>query len=89
MNRALPIVAVLLAALVATAYLLGDGGLDGDRIARLVYLGAILTVVAAGVFGSGIGLSQGLRNAAIWLAIVLILAAAYQYRDALGFGGIG
>jgi aspartyl protease family protein len=55
-------------------------GLSGDDFARLVYLGALGIVVAAGVFGSGIGLKGAARSIAIWLAIVVALVGGYQYR---------
>jgi aspartyl protease family protein len=57
-----------------------DGGLDGDSVMRLVYLGLILALVASGLLGSGIGLGATARNLAVWAAIVIALVAGYQYR---------
>lgn len=57
------------------------GGLDGDDMARFAYLGVILVALVSGVFGSGIGMNNVLRGIAIWLAIILLIAAAWQYRD--------
>jgi aspartyl protease family protein len=55
-------------------------GLDSNSFARLVYGGAIVTVLAAGLLASRRNLSGGLRAAAAWLAIALALVAGYQYR---------
>ncbi|MDQ6437860.1 TIGR02281 family clan AA aspartic protease [Mesorhizobium sp. LHD-90] len=55
-------------------------GLDNDRFARLVYLGAIVAVISAGLVSSRRQLSGGLRAAALWLAMLLALVAGYQYR---------
>lgn len=55
-------------------------GLDGDGVMRLVYLLLLMTLVASGLLGSGIGLGRGVRNLAIWAAIGLGLVAGYQYR---------
>lgn len=55
-------------------------GLDGDQFMRLVYLGLLVTLLASGLLGSGIGIGRGVRNLAIWAAIVIGLVAGYQYR---------
>lgn len=64
--------------------LLGDQGtvfgLASDSFARLVYTGALLTVLMAALVGSGIRLGGALRSIAIWLAIIMVLVAGYQYR---------
>jgi len=54
--------------------------LDGDGMARLVYLGALGTVVAAGIFGSGRRLGEIARTLAVWMAILLAFVAGYEYR---------
>lgn len=54
--------------------------LDGDGMARLLYLGVLGTVVAAGIFGSGRRLGEIARTLAVWMAIVLALVAGYEYR---------
>jgi aspartyl protease family protein len=55
-------------------------GVSGDQFARLVYLGVIGLVVAAGLIGSGVGLRGAARSAAIWLLAAVVLVAGYQYR---------
>lgn len=55
-------------------------GLDNDDFGRLVYGGALITVIAAGLLSARRNLSGGLRATAIWLAIALALVAGYQYR---------
>lgn len=55
-------------------------GLPGDDFARLVYLGALGIVIAAGIVGSGIGLGGAARSIAVWLTIIVALVAGYQYR---------
>lgn len=57
-----------------------ESGPDGDSLARMVYLGALGTVVAAGIFGSGRRLGEIARTLAVWMAIVLALVAGYEYR---------
>jgi len=59
-------------------------GLSSPSFARLIYLGALLTVVAA-VLVRGRPRGNMLGAAAIWLAIILVLMLAYQYRHLLGF----
>jgi aspartyl protease family protein len=77
--RALVIV-LAIAAVVAGVWYASGGGLDGDSLMRLVYLGLILALVASGLLGSGIGLGATARNLAVWAAIVVGLVAGYQYR---------
>lgn len=64
----------------------GDGssilGLDADRFADLVYAGALLVVLGSAVLWRG-GLTGRLRSLALWLLIVLVLVAGYQYRHEL------
>lgn len=55
-------------------------GMATDDFGSLLYLGVLGVVIAAGVFGSGIGFGQAARSIAIWLAIVLLLVGGYQYR---------
>jgi aspartyl protease family protein len=64
-------------------FFIADGtgsGLDGDGMARLVYLGVLGTVVAAGIFGSGRRLGEVARTLAVWMAIILAFVAGYEYR---------
>lgn len=54
-------------------------GLDNSSFARLVALGALVVVIGAAAIGrSNAGTS--LRQIAVWLAILLVLVAGYQYR---------
>ncbi|MCI0999706.1 MULTISPECIES: TIGR02281 family clan AA aspartic protease [Ochrobactrum] len=55
-------------------------GLDNDVFARAAYLGIWGVVLAAGLLGSGIKLSDFARNMAVWAVIILGLVAGYQYR---------
>lgn len=55
-------------------------GMGDDAFGRVLYLGVLGAVIAAGVLGSGTRLRHMARTLAIWLAIVLFLMAGYQYR---------
>lgn len=55
-------------------------GMANDQFARLAYLSIWGVVLGAGILGSGIPLSDFLRNLAIWIIILLGLVAGYQYR---------
>ncbi len=54
-------------------------GLREDDFGRLVFLGALAAVVGAGVLARS-NVSATLRGVAMWLAIILVLVAGYQYR---------
>jgi aspartyl protease family protein len=54
-------------------------GLENNAFARLLYLGLLGAVIAAGVVGAR-GLGSAVRNIALWLLILLVLVAGYQYR---------
>jgi aspartyl protease family protein len=53
---------------------------DGGRLGSLVYLGALATVIAAGILASGRRFGDLARTLAAWLLIVLALMAGYEYR---------
>ncbi len=55
-------------------------GLDNDRFGSLIYLGALALVVGAGILGRRTHWGDSLRSFAMWLLIVLVLVAGYQYR---------
>ncbi|MCV0396630.1 MAG: TIGR02281 family clan AA aspartic protease [Rhizobiaceae bacterium] len=55
-------------------------GLETDRFGRLLYLTVLGLVIGAGVLGSGIRLGQATRSIAVWLMILVVLVAGYQYR---------
>lgn len=54
--------------------------LPSDDAPRLLYLGILGTVVAAGILGSGMRLGYVARSLALWLLIAVALIAGYQYR---------
>ncbi|MBV2142867.1 TIGR02281 family clan AA aspartic protease [Falsochrobactrum sp. TDYN1] len=78
---------IVIAAIAIVALLLmsnHDGGttlgLANDAFGQAAYLGIWGVVLAAGLLGSGIKLSDFARNMAVWAVIILGLVAAYQYR---------
>jgi aspartyl protease family protein len=82
MNRYILGLLILGAGLIVLLLSGGSGtafGISTDDLGQLVYLGAIATVVGAGVLYRS-NISATLRGIAAWLAIVLALVAGYQYR---------
>lgn len=62
-------------------------GLANEDFGQLVSLGAIATLIGAGILQSRRRFGEGLRQVAIWLLITLALISAYVYRFELqGFG---
>lgn len=55
-------------------------GVHNDAFASTLYLGVWGTVLAAAIFGSGMRLGDIARQMAIWVLIILVLMAGYQYR---------
>jgi len=55
-------------------------GMEDDSFARILYLGVLGAVIAVGIVGSGMRLGHVARTMAIWLLILLVLMAGYQYR---------
>lgn len=55
-------------------------GIEDETFARTLYLGALGAVIAAGILGSGQRFGEIARSLAVWLLIVLVLMAGYQYR---------
>ena len=55
-------------------------GLQDDAFASTLYYGVWGLVVAAALLGSGLRFGHAVRTMAIWLAAILALMAAYQYR---------
>jgi aspartyl protease family protein len=74
------ILAVGLIVLVAT----GSGGqvlgLDTDSFGNLVYLAVLGALVASGILASGQRFGQTVRTLAVWLLVVLVFMAGYEYR---------
>ncbi|MCC2687875.1 MAG: clan aspartic protease [Rhizobiaceae bacterium] len=54
--------------------------LETGRFANLVYLGALATAIAAGILVSRQRFGDMARTLALWLLIVLVLMAGYEYR---------
>lgn len=55
-------------------------GLDNDQFGSLIYLGALVLVIGAAALGRPASWGTGLRNLALWLLIILVFVAGYQYR---------
>lgn len=55
-------------------------GIEDEAFAQALYLGALGTVVAVGILGSGLRFGQAARTMAVWLLLILALVAGYQYR---------
>ena len=55
-------------------------GMGDDSFARILYLGVLGAVIAAGIVGSGMRFGHVARTMAVWLLILLALMAGYQYR---------
>ncbi len=55
-------------------------GVANDAFARTLYLGIWGAVLAAGILGSGMRIGDIARQLAIWVLIILVLMAGYQYR---------
>ncbi|GIL00132.1 MAG: aspartic protease [Alphaproteobacteria bacterium] len=55
-------------------------GMTDDNFARMVYLGIWALVIAVAVLPGRARWRDAARNAALWLAIVLVLVAVYLYR---------
>lgn len=55
-------------------------GIANDDFGRFVYLGALVVVIGAGMLTRRVRLSDTLRQAALWLLVILVLVAGYQYR---------
>lgn len=55
-------------------------GIDNNDFGRLVTLSAIGTMMGAGILASRRQWGESLRQAAVWLLIILALATGYLYR---------
>ena len=84
MSRFFWILIAIIGAALAWLLLTGESGavfgLDNDRFARLVYLGLLGAVIGAVAVRSAGRFSNVTRSIAIWLALLLVLVAGYQYR---------
>jgi aspartyl protease family protein len=62
-------------------------GMDNNDFGRLVTLSAIATMMAAGVLAGRRQIGESLRQAGVWLLIILVLVTGYLYRfDLQDFG---
>lgn len=55
-------------------------GMASDDFGRFVYLSALVLVIGAGIVTRRVPMGDTLRQAALWLLVVLVLVAGYQYR---------
>jgi aspartyl protease family protein len=55
-------------------------GIGNEKFGRGVYLALWGLVIAAGMVGSRRLMGNAARNLAIWIAVVLVLVAGFQYR---------
>ncbi len=55
-------------------------GLDTDSFGNLVYLGALGALVASGILASGQRFGETVRTLAMWLLVILVFVAGYEYR---------
>ncbi|AMS42037.1 TIGR02281 family clan AA aspartic protease [Aminobacter sp. NyZ550] len=55
-------------------------GLNNDSFGQLIYAGALLLVIGAGVLRHGTRFGDTVRGLAMWVVIVLVFVAGYQYR---------
>lgn len=59
----------------------GDAsGISSDTLGRVFYLGVLGAVIGAGILASRHRVGDMARNLALWLLVVLLLVAGYQYR---------
>ena len=85
MNRLFWVVMALIGGGMVLLLVRGDSGtvfgIDSDKFASSLYLGVWGLVIAAGIFASRrVRLGNAARSIAIWLAILVVLVAGYQYR---------
>ncbi|RWP44835.1 MAG: TIGR02281 family clan AA aspartic protease [Mesorhizobium sp.] len=55
-------------------------GVENDDFSRLIWLGALVALIGAGLLRSGRPLGTMARSLGTWAVIVLALIAGYQYR---------
>lgn len=58
--------------------------MDGDGVVRMVFFAGVLVLVVSALFAHrGLKLSQGIKYAAIWALIGLVLLLGYTFKDRL------
>jgi len=76
--------AIAIAVALVVLFIIGDdgnlGGLDGDQIASLVFLGLLGTLVASGLVAGRQRLGSMARQGLIWIGIIIALVTGYEYR---------
>ena len=55
-------------------------GMSNDAFGQTLYLGVWGAVVAAGILGSGMRFGYVARSLALWMLLILVFIAGYQYR---------
>ena len=55
-------------------------GMDTNSFGNLVYLSALGALVASGILASGQRFGQTVRTLALWLLVILVFMAGYEYR---------
>lgn len=82
------LVAALAGLVVALARAFPEAVRTSDDWTRVAYAVGLILIVSTGIFRFGPGrFGQYLRYAAIWLAVIAVLALAFAYRDV--FPGVG
>jgi aspartyl protease family protein len=93
MSRALPVVAILAALIIALSLAFPEqwrGASDNGTLVALLQACMVAILVGTGLFGgrgdARIGLGKTLQYGAIWIGIALFFVAAYSQRD--GFANL-
>jgi aspartyl protease family protein len=76
----LAVIGVALILLVANNDAGSTFGIDNDTFGRGVYLALWGLVIAAAVIGSRHAVGNAMRHLAVWVLVILVLVAGYQYR---------
>lgn len=73
---------IAVVALIVIVILASSNGntVEADKLAQLSYYGIWGLAAASGLLGSGIKLTDALRNTAIWLVIIFALMSGYSLR---------
>ena len=58
-------------------------GLDDERLARLIYLLLLAVFIGAGLFSFRRNFSKAIREALVWIGVLVVLLFGYTYREQL------